>query len=394
MTFFIGKGDWQISPGQAFTVRLNTFKNNNPYNMGGGGNTAVERSVDYTDKMFSIGGQLVSTLGPTRLNEMRVQWAQRHNNRVPSADAATGPAVNISGSISFGAPVDSGTEFQQDIYQFIDNFTLMRGNHSYKAGIDYQYVKDFRGVNETPVYTFATIAAYNAALAGTSPFGYSTFAQTVGVPTLSFNDSLFSAFVQDDWRLSSSFKMVYGARYDLYLYPDGVPNATYALQQHFNIDKNNIAPRARLRVDDRPRPEDRAAREHRHHVRPAAARDRRAELHAEQQPVAPHSQFERHGQRERRQSGRPAISGLAQQPAAGLLDSAVVADDLRGGSELRDRPDVPEQHPAAARHRPRLLRGDRLHLQPRLQPADRARQQPARRPARSSPTAATSSARR
>ena len=103
VTFFIGKGDWQISPGQAFTVRLNTFKNNNPYNMGGGGNTAVERSVDYTDKMFSIAGQLVSTLGPSRLNEMRVQWAQRHNNRVPSVDAATGPAVNISWSRSASA---------------------------------------------------------------------------------------------------------------------------------------------------------------------------------------------------------------------------------------------------------------------------------------------------
>ena len=155
VTFFIGKGDWQITPGQAFTVRLNTFRNNNPYNMGGGGNTAIERSVDYADKMFSIGGQLVSTLGPTRLNEMRVQWAQRQQPR-PECGRRAGPAVNISGSISFGAPVDSGTEFQQDIYQFIDNFTLMRGNHSYKAGIDYQYMKDFRGVNETPVYTFAT----------------------------------------------------------------------------------------------------------------------------------------------------------------------------------------------------------------------------------------------
>ena len=87
----------------------------------------------------------------------------------------------------------------------------------------------------------------------------------MGVPTLNFTDSLFSAFVQDDWRLSSSFKMVYGARYDLYLYPDGVPNATYALQQHFNIDKDTRAA-CRLRMDNRPRPEDRAAREHRHHV--------------------------------------------------------------------------------------------------------------------------------
>lgn len=243
VTFFIGKGDWQIAPGEAFSLRLNTFKNNNPYNMGGGGNTAVERSVDFYDKMFSLGGQLISTLGPTKLNELRVQWAQRHNDRFPSPGAATGPAVNISGSISFGAPVDSGTEFQQDIYQFVDNLTLMRGDHSFKVGLDYQYVKDFRGVNETPTYTFATVQAYNLALSGVAPFGYSTFSQTVGAPTLNFNDGLFSGFAQDDWRVSSDFKMVYGVRYDLYLYPNGVPNSTYSLQQHFNIDKNNFAPR-------------------------------------------------------------------------------------------------------------------------------------------------------
>ncbi len=243
VTFFIGKADWQLKPGQAASIRLNTFKNNNPYNMGGGGNTAVERSVDFFDKMFSLSGQLISTLGSSRLNELRVQWAQRHNDRFPSPGAATGPAVNISGSISFGAPVDSGSEFQQDIYQFIDNFTVMRGDHSFKTGIDYQYVKDFRGVNQTPTYTFTTTAAYNAALSGAAPLGYSTFSQTTGVPTLNFNDSLLSAFVQDDWRVTSDFKMVYGLRYDVYLYPNGVPDATYALQQHFNIDKNNLAPR-------------------------------------------------------------------------------------------------------------------------------------------------------
>jgi hypothetical protein len=243
VTFFIGKGDWQIRPGEAFSVRLNTFKNNNPYNMGGGGNTAIERSVDFYDKMFSFGGQLVSTLGPDKLNEMRVQWAQRHNDRFASPGAAEGEAVNISGSISFGAPVDSGSEFQQDIYQFIDNFTLMRGNHSYKAGVDYQYVKDFRGVNQTPTYTFTTTAAYNAAASGAAPFGYSTFSQTTGVPTLNFNDALFSGFVQDDWKVSPDFKALYGVRYDVYLYPSGVPGSTYPLQQHFNIDKNNFAPR-------------------------------------------------------------------------------------------------------------------------------------------------------
>jgi hypothetical protein len=243
VTFFIGKGDWQLKPGQAFTVRLNTFKNNNPYNAGSGGNTAMSRSADYWDKMFSLGGQLVSTMGASRLNELRVQWAQRHNKRFANSDSGTGPAINISGSISFGGPLNDGEDFQQDIYQFIDNFTLMHGNHSFKAGLDYQYVKDHRAVNETATFAFTTVAAYNAALSGAAPYGYSTFGQTVGVPTLDFTDGLFSGFVQDDWRVSADFKAVYGVRYDVYLYPNGVPNATYPLQQHFNIDKNNFAPR-------------------------------------------------------------------------------------------------------------------------------------------------------
>jgi outer membrane receptor protein involved in Fe transport len=177
------------------------------------------------------------------LNEMRVQWAQRHNRRFANADSGTGPAINISGSINFGGPLNDGEDFQQDIYQFVDNFTLMRGDHNYKAGIDYQYVRDHRAVNETATFTFTTVDAYNAALSGASPYGYSTFSQTVGVPTLDFNDSLLSAFVQDDWKVTPDLKVLYGVRYDVYLYPNGVPNATYPLQQSFNIDKNNIAPR-------------------------------------------------------------------------------------------------------------------------------------------------------
>ncbi len=244
VTFFIGKGDWQIRPGQAFTLRLNTFKNNNPYNAGAGGNTALERSADYWDKMFSLGGQLVSTLGSSKLNELRVQWAQRHNKRFANADSGSGPAINVSGSISFGGPLNDGEDFQQDIYQFVDNFTLMHGDHNYKAGIDYQYVKDHRAVNQTAAFTFTTVAAYDAALGGANPYGYSTFSQTVGVPTLDFNDSLFSGFVQDDWRVTPNLKVLYGVRYDVYLYPNGVPDASYPLQQSFNTDANNFAPRA------------------------------------------------------------------------------------------------------------------------------------------------------
>jgi hypothetical protein len=53
--------------------------------------------------------------------------------------------------------------------------------------------------------------------------------------------------VQDDWKLRSNIKVLYGLRYDYYLYPSGIPadaNGTPApYNSTFHRDKNNIAPR-------------------------------------------------------------------------------------------------------------------------------------------------------
>ena len=46
----------------------------------------------------------------------------------------------------------------QGITQVLDNFTLIRGRHSFKTGFDFQYVHDTRAVPLTAVYTFPTVA--------------------------------------------------------------------------------------------------------------------------------------------------------------------------------------------------------------------------------------------
>jgi hypothetical protein len=55
--------------------------------------------------------------------------------------------------------------------------------------------------------------------------------------------NLFSAFVQDDWQIAPSVKVLYGLRYDLYRYPHGLADAPLPQTQSFNIDKNNWGPR-------------------------------------------------------------------------------------------------------------------------------------------------------
>ena len=241
--FFLGKIDAQLAAGHRLTIRTNLFSNNNPYNGGAGGITAIERGFDFADRMSSTAAQFVSNWGANRLNELRVQYARRHQSRTAHEGAPAGISVNISNAINFGHPTSDGEDFVQGITQVLDNFTLIRGRHSFKAGIDYQFVADTRAVPLTATYTFPTVAAYLAAVNGTNPRGYTTFAQVIGDPNFKMNSQLFSAFWQDDWRLTSDLKVLYGVRYDSYFYPEANASAPFTYSQSFKDHTHKWGPR-------------------------------------------------------------------------------------------------------------------------------------------------------
>ncbi len=69
-----------------------------------------------------------------------------------------GPRIGDANSVGF--------DFNQGIWQVIDNLTWIRGKHSLKAGIDAQFIADDRVRGERFLYTFPTIAAYYAARSG------------------------------------------------------------------------------------------------------------------------------------------------------------------------------------------------------------------------------------
>src|SRR5262252_8007322 len=247
--FAIAKADYQVDGGNRFTGRWIRFHNDAPYNSGGGTST-LERATDFLDAMDSIAGQLVSTLGPTQLNEFRFQYAHRHQSSIANADSGTGPAVTISNpSIAFGAPWsgtgqgNAGFDFKQNITQAIDNFTYVRAAHSYKFGFDWQHIYDERTNAPQFVYTFPTVAVYLAAKSGANPLGYTNMSQLIGNLGFNMTTNVFSTFVQDDWQIAPTLKVLYGVRYDLYRYPSGIGDAPLAQSHAFNIDKNNFGPR-------------------------------------------------------------------------------------------------------------------------------------------------------
>ena len=126
----------------------------------------------------------------------------------------------------------------------IDNFTYIRAAHSYKFGFDFQRIHDERIAAPQFLYTFPTIAAYHAAKTGANPLGYTTMTQITGDPNFDMDTSIYSTFVQDDWQIAPTVKVLYGLRYDLYQYPEGWRTRRSRRRSEFNIDKNNFGPRA------------------------------------------------------------------------------------------------------------------------------------------------------
>jgi hypothetical protein len=247
--FLITKLDYQLNNNHRFTGRWVQFHNNAPYNSGGGTAT-LERATDFLDAMDSVAGQVVSTFGSSLLNEFRVQYAHRHQSSVANSDSGTGPAITISSpSIAFGGPWsgtgqgNAGFDFKQNISQVIDNFTVVLGEHSFKVGFDWQHIYDERTAAPQFVYTFPNVAAYLDAKSGANAFSYTSMQQLTGDKSFNMATNIVSLFAQDDWQLTSSLKMLYGIRYDLYRYPKGMAGAPLTQTQSFNIDKNNFGPR-------------------------------------------------------------------------------------------------------------------------------------------------------
>jgi hypothetical protein len=244
--FAIGKVDHQLGQANRLSVRYMLFDNFITANVGGG-LTSVQRGTDFSDRQHSTGVQLVSTIGPALLNEFRFNYATRAQGRVPAGLAGSGPAINIPNVANFGGPIagtaDAGFGFTQDVMQFNNNTTWLKGDHAFKAGLDLQFVADTRRAAPATLYTFPSAAAYLAAANGTNRFGYNSFTQYFGLPDLEYDTAQYGFFVQDDWRVNADLKVLYGVRYDIYGPPDGVANAPIASSAEFPTSKSNFAPR-------------------------------------------------------------------------------------------------------------------------------------------------------
>ena len=242
--FYMGKGDWQINAKNHLSMRYLHHANDSPYNNGTiGGLNLVSQSYNFVDRSHVGAVQLVSIINDHTVNELRGQVAYRGQLQNSFAASGTGPVLTVTGVANFGGPSGAGFVYQETTPELADNFSYIRGSHSFKFGASTHAIRDTQVQATYAQYNFPTIAAYLAAVNGSAPKGYSSFSQIVGNPSLNYNSLFTNFFAQDSWKPVRNLTVTYGLRYDLYQMPSADKTSPFAFSQNFRTDKNNFGPR-------------------------------------------------------------------------------------------------------------------------------------------------------
>ncbi len=243
----LGKVDLQINKSNLLTLRHNYSRAeqiNGTFDVPTWGSSANGRETNNSNSLI---GQLVTNFSSNLLNEFRFQWAKEERPRFyDGPDLPDTTVGTFDGSISyrFGRPFFLPVPSDDLRLQFTDNFTVIRGNHAIKFGVDFNRTR----VSQTFIgfargrYIFAA-PTIDAAITGftnyinrTSAAGLSLYLQFAPIGnrtveqagTQAYTNTEPGLYVQDSWQVRPNLTFNFGFRWEAQFQPDAInaPSAT------------------------------------------------------------------------------------------------------------------------------------------------------------------------
>ena len=166
-------------------------------------------------------GQLNSRFGEA-VNEFRVTYTRIRDFRTFD-DRFPAVTVRLADGTRFNLGTENSShanELDQDAIEVHNDYTMVRGGHSYTFGTHNEFFK-FRNLfiqNNFGNYDFASIDNFAAGVAQ----GFDHSFSLTGDPQQSakFDVYQFGLYVGDQWRVGPQFTLTYGLRWDKPVFPD------------------------------------------------------------------------------------------------------------------------------------------------------------------------------
>ena len=143
---------------------------------------------------------------PKIVNDLRFQYVRTRAMQDPNS---TLPTIIVEGAFSGGGSPTQRLRDNQDQYELQENLSIDRGNHFIRTGLRYRLFRDSNdsraGYNGQ--YIFPDLASYQAS----TP---TQFNLTAGQSSATVITGDLSLYAEDNWRISRSFTLDYGLRYE------------------------------------------------------------------------------------------------------------------------------------------------------------------------------------
>lgn len=237
----LGKVDINVNRNNLLTLRHNFSRAeqvNGTFDVPTWGISANGRE---TSKSNSFIAQLVTSFSANLLNEFRFQYAKEERPRFyDGPDLPDTTIGTFDGSISyrFGRPFFLPVPSNDTRFQFTDNFTVIRGNHSIKFGVDINRVE----VSQTFIgfargrYIFAAptiagaIQGFQDYINGVNANALALYLQFAPIGNRSVEEAGTQAYtnfepgiyIQDNWQVRRNLTLNLGFRWEGQYQPDTI----------------------------------------------------------------------------------------------------------------------------------------------------------------------------
>lgn len=190
---------------------------------------ADPRAGTRANRHTNVTGSWIHYFSPTLIQDVRINWGRRlHINRsagrfsgkngelgIPGVNPEASPSISVQGLTRLGAGNHERIQTPIETWQFVDTYTWITGNHQIRFGGEWRFAMNVDDFNQSTGGRFNFGNRATGVGLAELLLGHVGSGQLVDADILESRTDYYGFFMQDDWKVSPTFTMNIGLRWEL-----------------------------------------------------------------------------------------------------------------------------------------------------------------------------------